>query len=100
MDVGEIGRQRFLHRKTKYTERMTEASIYERLTPLFQEVMETELIPAAPLRSSDVPGWDSLSQIRLVVAVEEEFDIAFTTAEIADLPDLGSFVALIAQKAQ
>tara|TARA_Y100001968_G_scaffold312463_1_gene335657 strand:+ start:327 stop:566 length:240 start_codon:yes stop_codon:yes gene_type:complete len=79
---------------------MTEASIYERLTPLFQEVMETELIPAAPLRSSDVPGWDSLSQIRLVVAVEEEFDIAFTTAEIADLPDLGSFVALIAQKAQ
>ncbi|HCP46957.1 MAG TPA: acyl carrier protein [Deltaproteobacteria bacterium] len=78
---------------------MSEATIYERLTPLFQDVMDTEIVPTAVLRASDVEGWDSLSQIRLVVAVEEEFDIAFTTAEIADLPDLGSFVALIAHKA-
>ncbi|MCP5367806.1 MAG: acyl carrier protein [Hyphomicrobiales bacterium] len=78
---------------------MTEQEIYDRLTPLFQDVLDNDdVVPTPELTARDVDEWDSLSHIRLVVAVEQDFGVSFAAAEIARLENVGQFVALIRSK--
>ena len=48
--------------------------------------------------AQDVPDWDSLSHIRLIVAVEKHFGIRFTTAEIEGLDNVGALVNAISAR--
>lgn len=74
--------------------------IYLRLTPVFREIFDDEqLVPTDTMTANDVSGWDSLSNIRLVVAVEEEFGIQFSTGEVAGLKNVGEFVNVIQNRA-
>ena len=74
-------------------------NIYARLAPIFQEVFDDDdIIPNSNMTANDVPAWDSLSNIRLVVAVEEEFGIQFSTGEVASLSNVGEFVSVIQQR--
>ncbi len=54
------------------------------------------------MTSEDVPGWDSMAHINLMVATEKRFNIRFATAEIARLKEpgqnVGAFLALIDKK--
>lgn len=80
---------------------MDTATIYERLAPIFQEVFDDDTIKPHPeMTAAEVPAWDSLSNIRLVVAVEEEFKIQFTTGEVAGLKNVGEFVSVIQKRAK
>jgi acyl carrier protein len=45
-----------------------------------------------------VDGWDSFSHIRLVVAVETEFNVSLTATEVAALKNVGEFVSLLSRK--
>ena len=45
-----------------------------------------------------VPGWDSLSHARIIMAVEEEFGIHFKTVEIIRLKNVGDLQNLINKK--
>ncbi len=79
---------------------LAEDIVYQRLTPVFQEVFDDDaLVPHAALSARDVPEWDSISHIRLVVAIEEEFAIRLTTAELTGLKNVGEMVVLIQAKA-
>ena len=78
---------------------MEPQEIYTRLTPIFREVLDDdELVPTPELTARDLPDWDSLRHIRLIVTVERELGVKFTTAEIAALENVGQFVALIGAK--
>ncbi len=48
--------------------------------------------------AEDIEEWDSLSHIRLVVAVEREFGIKFKNSELEGLMKVGDFVKLIDAK--
>lgn len=48
--------------------------------------------------AEDIEEWDSLSHIRLVVAVEREFGIKFKNSELEGLMKVGDFVKLIDSK--
>jgi len=48
--------------------------------------------------AEDIEEWDSLSNIRLVVAIERSFKVKFTNAEIAALLNVGDLVKLIETK--
>lgn len=79
---------------------LSDDDIYRRLTPVFQDIFDDEaLVPHAEMSAADVPEWDSISHIRLVVAIEEEFAIALTTAELTGLKNVGEMVGLIRSKA-
>jgi acyl carrier protein len=79
---------------------MNEPEIYEKLTPVFRDVFDDEaLTPTAEMSADDVEDWDSLSHIRLVVAVEKAFSIRFSTAELGTLKTVSDLVSLIAAKA-
>ncbi|MEM7774057.1 MAG: acyl carrier protein [Pseudomonadota bacterium] len=74
--------------------------IYERLTPIFRDVFDDDdVTPNEEMTAADVSAWDSLSNIRLVVAVEEEFRIQFSTGEVAGLKNVGEFVRVIQSRA-
>jgi acyl carrier protein len=51
------------------------------------------------MTAKDVNGWDSLTNIDLVVAVEKHFKIKLTTREVSGLKNVGELVHLVEQKA-
>lgn len=74
-------------------------AIQPRLTKIFQSVFdEPDLRLTRAMTARDVPAWDSLSHITLIVAVEREFGIRFTTAEVAALMNVGDLADQILKK--
>jgi acyl carrier protein len=51
------------------------------------------------LTARDVAGWDSLNHVNLMILIEEEFGVRFTTPEVAGLQDVGELKRLLAAKA-
>ena len=72
--------------------RYSRAEGRERLIRCFRAVFpnlnEAEVVRANIRRT---PGWDSLATTNLIAAVEEEFGIQFTAAEIDDLNSFDAF---------
>ena len=48
--------------------------------------------------ADDVAEWDSLSHIRLIVAIERKFKIKFKNSEIESLKNVGDLVKMIEAK--
>jgi acyl carrier protein len=46
----------------------------------------------------DVAGWDSLINIRIILAAEKTFGIKVSTTEIMSLRNVGDFVRLVASR--
>lgn len=68
-----------------------------------QEIMvdvfdDDDLTVTRDTSADDVEDWDSLSHIRLMVAVEREFGVKFTNAEIEQLQKVGDLIDLIDRK--
>jgi acyl carrier protein len=75
---------------------MNELQIYTRLTEIFQDVFDEESIVVTPeLSAKDVDGWDSLTNIRLMLTVEKAFKIKISISEIGKLENVGDLVTLI-----
>lgn len=73
--------------------------LYERLAPIFQDVFDDDnVMPHPAMTAADVEEWDSLSHIRLIVAIEQAFSIKFSTAELASLETVSDMVALLKEK--
>jgi acyl carrier protein len=78
---------------------MTSSELYLRLTPIFHDIFDDESLVLSPnMTASDVDEWDSLSHIRLVLAIEKTFGLKFNASEVAKLQNVGEFVDLIQSK--
>jgi acyl carrier protein len=76
-----------------------DADIWVRLREVFARFFDHPgLAVDASTTARDVPGWDSLSNVELMVEVEEAFGIRFRTGEVAGLRNLGELVAVIARR--
>jgi acyl carrier protein len=54
-----------------------------RLSKVFCQVFQRKDILLSPgLRAADVPGWDSLTHMELIAAIEQEFAFRFSYAEV------------------
>jgi acyl carrier protein len=49
--------------------------------------------------ADSIPGWDSLSHVRIIVAVEAEYGIRFSTREVLNLKKVGDLQDLVERKA-
>jgi acyl carrier protein len=80
---------------------MDEFQYHERLTMIFREVFDD---PGLEIKddydASRIDGWDSLAQVNLIVSIEEEFGIDFTTAEIALLTCVGDVKKIIIERSE
>jgi acyl carrier protein len=73
--------------------------IHRELTAVFRDVFDDpSLVLRDDLTASHVEGWDSLSHINMIVAVERQFRIKFSLADISRLKDVGELTSLIEQK--
>jgi acyl carrier protein len=50
--------------------------------------------------ASLVPGWDSLSHINVILAVEKHFNIRFNNREVLRLKNIGDLQRLVTSKLQ
>ena len=66
------------------------------LQNVFREVFDNPTLRIAPHTSrSDLPDWDSVAQIKLILAVEEQFDFHFSEIEAPAMSNVGHFLAAI-----
>lgn len=73
--------------------------LMSRLTGVFQSVFGDRTLSLSMVTTAnDVEGWDSLMHINLIVAIEREFKIRFTTRDIAGLKNVGELMDLIVLK--
>lgn len=78
---------------------MTKEEILNDLQPIFQDVFDdNELVVTNKSNAEEIGDWDSLSHIRLVVAIEKQFDIKFAFGELQELKNVGEMIALIQEK--
>jgi acyl carrier protein len=78
---------------------MTHPEIHQKLTLVFREVFDDPTLEISDTTTAnDIPGWDSLTHINLIVAVEKAFVVTFTTKDLKDLANTGGFMALIAKR--
>ncbi|WP_426434916.1 acyl carrier protein [Bradyrhizobium genosp. P] len=79
---------------------MEKAEVYSKLTGVFRDVFDEDDMALTPQTTADdVDGWDSLSHIRLVLAVSKAFGVKFSASEIGSLKNVGEFADLIEKKA-
>ena len=66
---------------------------------IFRTVFSDDALSISGATSaSDISEWDSLAQIRLLMAMEQTFDIQFSLDEVEDLQNVGEIVELILLK--
>jgi len=72
---------------------------HARLNKIFTEVFDDSTIVITPeTTANDIDGWDSLSHMNLIIAVEMEFKLRFALGELQSLKNVGNLVALIDKK--
>lgn len=78
---------------------MEKKEILAKVQEVFRDVLENDDIVLTPETSSnDIEEWDSLSHIQLIVAIEEELDVEFTSQAIVSWKNVGDMVDYIAEK--
>jgi acyl carrier protein len=73
--------------------------ILARLQVVFDGVFLDEVAVTPGLTAADVPEWDSLLHVSLILAIEREFKIRFRIGEVEALQNVGELAALIAKRA-
>lgn len=69
------------------------------LEEIFRDVFdEEEIVLSREITSDDIEDWDSLAQINLIIAIEQEFKVKFTLDEVSQLPNIGAMLDLIGSK--
>ena len=77
---------------------MTREEVYARLKDVFVDVFDKEIALSDATTAADVEGWDSLTHIQLIVAIEKHFKIKFTSKEILSWKNVGELVDCLASK--
>ena len=74
-------------------------TVGDKLTQVFREVFEDDSIVLRPdLTSNDVEGWDSLSHINLILAIETKFEIKFSQKELLGFKNVGDLISCVQRK--
>ncbi len=73
--------------------------ILKRLGDVFQEVFDDDDLVISPQTTArDVDAWDSLMHVDLLLTVEKEFGVRFSSFEVAALKDVRELITLIESK--
>jgi acyl carrier protein len=71
----------------------------EKLNSIFRTVFDNDEIHIHPETiASDVDGWDSLSHVNLILAVEQGFGVRFTQRELLTFKNVGDLLRSIEGK--
>jgi acyl carrier protein len=75
---------------------MNQNEILQKINEIFVDVLDDPRISVNEFTTAgDVEGWDSLTHIQLVVAIERAFKIRFSSKEIQNWANVGEMVSCI-----
>jgi acyl carrier protein len=64
------------------------------LIPVFRDVLENDSVSVNESSTAkDVPGWDSLNHIYIVVGIEKKFKVKFTSSQIQGWKCVGDILS-------
>jgi acyl carrier protein len=72
-------------------------SVDERIRDIMGVVFEREVAPGETVAFGTEPAWDSLRHVELIFSIEDEFEIRFDEAELADLTSLHALTEAVAR---
>lgn len=76
-------------------------NVRERLNAIFCEVFDDDEIVIAPeTTADDIEGWDSMSHVNLILAIETRFQIRFSQGELLSFQNVGDLQSSIESKIQ
>ena len=72
------------------------ARILDELTQLFRDIfVDDELALTPQTMAADVPAWDSIKHIEIIIATEAKYGLRFSSREVEGLRSVGDLVAII-----
>jgi acyl carrier protein len=75
---------------------MDEAALRSKVEDVFRETFDNDSIMLRDdMTARDIEGWDSVGNVRLMVALEQALNITFDMAEISELKNVGELIAAI-----
>ena len=77
---------------------MKQTEILEKLQTIFDDIFLEPPKLTPQLTAKEVPEWDSLLHISILLAVEKAFDIRFRVGEVEGTKSVGEFADLIARR--
>jgi acyl carrier protein len=73
--------------------------IEQKVTEACREVFgDPDLVIGEATTAADIEGWDSFNHINLLMHLEADFDISFSTREIGAITRVGDLFRLIEEK--
>ena len=78
---------------------MDKVIILRQVETIFKDVLdEDDIVLTEATTANDVEGWDSLTHIQLIVAIEKHFKIKFSSKEILSWKNVGEMLDSIKSK--
>jgi acyl carrier protein len=78
---------------------MQQTDVLNTLTEIWRDELDNNNITLTPeTTAKDVKGWDSLTNIQLIVATEKKFKIRFAASEIMNFANVGDLANAIIKK--
>ncbi|KAI9134455.1 acyl carrier protein [Acaryochloris sp. CCMEE 5410] len=78
---------------------MAENGVQDRVKLVFSDVLDIDLQAISDdLGPENCDSWDSMNNLRLITALEEEFGISFSMEEISSMVDISRVFELIERK--
>lgn len=77
---------------------MNQAEVIVKLQTIFDTVFLEPVVLTPDISAKDVPEWDSLTHISLMVAVEKAFSVRFRLGEVEKTRNIGEFADLILKR--
>lgn len=78
---------------------MERTEILNEVQGIFRDILDNEEIELFDATTADdIDEWDSLTHIQLIVAIEKQFKIKFTSKEILSWNNVGEMIDCIASK--
>jgi acyl carrier protein len=79
---------------------MNQAEVIAKLQTIFDDLFLEPVVLTPDISAKDVPEWDSLTHISLMVAVEKAFGMRFRIGEVENTKNVGEFADLILKRKQ
>lgn len=78
---------------------MNDAQIIEQLQGVFDDLFQDSNLTVTPdLSAHDVEEWDSLMNVQLMVAAEQQFNISISAVDVENLQTVSDLIRMIRNK--
>ncbi len=79
-----------------FTRNTESPTMIERLRDCFARTLHREMPAFSPeLSFAELPGWDSVAHLSLLLAVEQTFTVAFTSRQMVEMKTIGDMLEVL-----